>query len=516
VTGGSETGGTSTANRTASAPGTEVQAEPPWRALWALVLGFFMILVDTTIVSIATPDLVAAFDTDVTTVLWVTSAYLLAYAVPLLVTGRLGDRVGPKSMYMIGLALFTGASLWCALSGTIGMLIAARVVQGLGASMMTPQTMTVVTRTFAPEVRGVAMSLWGATAGVAMLVGPILGGVLLDTLGWEWIFLINVPVGVVALVLAWRLVPSLKPQSRRLDWLGVALSAAGTFAVVFGIQEGERFGWGQIWEWVTIPRLLGAGVVLLALFAAWEAFGPKEPLMPLGLFKDRNFTLSSIGVASIGFAMSAVIFPIMLFAQDVRGWTPTESSLILVPQALIALGLARWVGRRINQVRNGLLAGPGLFLMAVSIVGFYLVLRPESPIWLLFVPSVGYGLGSVFVWGPLATSATRQLPSARAGAGSGVYNTMRQVGSVLGSAAIAMAMAARTEVHLPDGPQLDATGALSAASADGYSLALTESMLVPCAVLVVGAIAAWFIVGPTGSRGLRQPRASENSSTSVS
>jgi hypothetical protein len=267
---------------------------------------------------------------------------------------------------------------------------------------------------------------------------------------------------------------------------------------------------------VTIPRLLGAGVVLLALFAAWEAFGPKEPLMPLGLFKDRNFTLSSIGVASIGFAMSAVIFPIMLFAQDVRGWTPTESSLILVPQALIALGLARWVGRRINQVRNGLLAGPGLFLMAVSIVGFYLVLRPESPIWLLFVPSIGYGLGSVFVWGPLATSATRQLPSARAGAGSGVYNTMRQVGSVLGSAAIAMAMAARTEVHLPDGPQLDATGALSAASADGYSLALTESMLVPCAVLVVGAIAAWFIVGPTGSRGLRQPRASENSSTSVS
>ncbi|GAB3807529.1 hypothetical protein GCM10028798_32230 [Humibacter antri] len=167
----------------------------PWPALWALVIGFFMILVDTTIVSVANPKIMEGLNTDINSVIWVTSAYLLAYAVPLLVTGRLGDRFGPKNMYLIGLVLFTGASLWCGLSGSIELLIVARVVQGLGAALMTPQTMAVITRTFPPNKRGAAMALWGATSGVAMLVGPLLGGVLVDGLGWEWIFFINVPVG---------------------------------------------------------------------------------------------------------------------------------------------------------------------------------------------------------------------------------------------------------------------------------------------------------------------------------
>ncbi|HWD84061.1 MAG TPA: MFS transporter, partial [Kribbella sp.] len=163
----------------------------PWPALWALVLGFFMILVDSTIVSVATPAILEDLGSDVGTVVWVTSAYLLAYAVPLLITGRLGDRIGPKKLYLTGLSLFTLASVWCGLTNTIELLIVARVFQGLGASMMTPQTMAVITRIFPPNQRGRAMSLWGATAGVATLVGPILGGVLVDGLGWQWIFFIN-------------------------------------------------------------------------------------------------------------------------------------------------------------------------------------------------------------------------------------------------------------------------------------------------------------------------------------
>ncbi|MET1052679.1 MAG: MFS transporter, partial [Mycetocola sp.] len=181
----------------------------PWPALWALVLGFFMILVDSTIVSVANPAIMEGLDAGISDTLWVTSAYLLAYAVPLLVTGRLGDRFGPKNLYLTGLVVFTLASVWCGLSGDIGTLIVARVFQGLGASLMTPQTMAVITRIFAPDKRGAAMGLWGAAAGVATLVGPILGGVLVDSLGWEWIFFINVPVGIVAFVLAWRLVPRL-------------------------------------------------------------------------------------------------------------------------------------------------------------------------------------------------------------------------------------------------------------------------------------------------------------------
>ena len=167
----------------------------PWPALWSLVIGFFMILIDTTIVSVANPSIMEGLNADINSVIWVTSAYLLAYAVPLLITGRLGDRFGPKKLYLSGLVVFTLASLWCGLSGDVQMLIVARVFQGFGAAMMTPQTMAVITRIFPPDRRGAAMGIWGATAGVATLVGPILGGVLVDGLGWEWIFFINVPVG---------------------------------------------------------------------------------------------------------------------------------------------------------------------------------------------------------------------------------------------------------------------------------------------------------------------------------
>ena len=189
----------------------------PWNALWAAMVGFFMILLDSTIVAVANPSIMVKLGTSYDTVIWVTSAYLLAYAVPLLVSGRLGDRFGPKNLYVIGLAVFTAASLWCGLSGTIGMLITARVVQGLGAAVMSPQTLSLITRIFPPDRRGVAMSVWGATAGVATLVGPLAGGVLVDALGWAWIFFVNVPIGLIGLGLAVWLIPDLPTQRHRFD-----------------------------------------------------------------------------------------------------------------------------------------------------------------------------------------------------------------------------------------------------------------------------------------------------------
>src|SRR3954470_10703925 len=209
---------------TISDASTDTPGAHPWPALWALCIGFFMILVDSKIVSVGTPSILVDLGATVNEVVWVTSAYLLAYAVPVLITGRLGDRFGPKNVYLVGLTVFTLASLWCGLTGSIEMLIAARVVQGLGASMITPQTMAIITRIFPAERRGAAMSLWGATAGVATLVGPILGGLLVDGLGWEWIFFINVPVGLVGFVLAARLVPKLPTHTHQFDWIGVALS----------------------------------------------------------------------------------------------------------------------------------------------------------------------------------------------------------------------------------------------------------------------------------------------------
>jgi len=242
-----------------------------WPALWSLVIGFFMILVDSTIVSIAIPSLVTAFQTDVNTVLWVNSAYLLAYAVPLLITGRLGDRLGMKRVYLTGLAIFTLSSLWCGLTDSVSALIAARVVQGLGASLMTPQTMAVITRIFPPERRGPAMALWGSVAGIATLVGPLLGGVLIDWRGWEWIFFVNVPIGLVAFFLVLKYVSMLETHVRSFDVVGVVLSAIGLFCFVFGLQEAETYKWGTIWGPISVPLLIGAGLLLLAVFVWWQS-----------------------------------------------------------------------------------------------------------------------------------------------------------------------------------------------------------------------------------------------------
>src|SRR6478609_980624 len=217
----------------------EARQANPWHALWAMLVGFFMILVDSTIVAVANKRIMEALDTDYDGVIWVTSAYLLAYAVPLLVAGRLGDRFGPKNLYLVGLAVFTAASLWCGLSGSIEMLIAARVLQGVGAALLTPQTLSTITRIFPAERRGVAMSLWGATAGVATLVGPLAGGVLVGWLGWQWIFFVNVPIGIIGLGLAFALIPDLPTEKHGFDLLGVALSGVGMFMAVFAMQEGQ-------------------------------------------------------------------------------------------------------------------------------------------------------------------------------------------------------------------------------------------------------------------------------------
>ncbi len=351
TTGVTEQAGAASAARPPAPPLGGVPAgHNPWPALWAMVIGFFMILVDSTIVSVATPAILRGLHTDVNSVIWVTSAYLLAYATPLLITGRLGDRYGPKNLYLVGLTVFTLASLWCGLTGTITGLILARVVQGLGAAMLTPQTMAVITRTFPAASRGQAMALWGATAGVAILVGPVVGGLLVDGPGWEWIFFINVPVGVVAFVLASRLVPRLETHSHTFDWVGVALSAVGMFLLVFGVQEGETYDWGTITGFISVPLLIAAGLLVLGAFVWWQAHNTREPLLPLRLFGDRNFSLANIAITTIGFSITAMAFPFMLYAQAVRGLSPTSSALLLAPMAVISGGLAPVAGRMSDRV----------------------------------------------------------------------------------------------------------------------------------------------------------------------
>ena len=472
----------------------------PWPALWALVIGFFMILVDSTIVSVANPAILRDLDADITSVIWVTSGYLLAYAVPLLITGRLGDRFGPKRMYMIGLVVFTAASAWCGFAGDITSLVAARVVQGLGAALMTPQTMAVITRIFPPNKRGAAMGLWGSVAGIATLVGPILGGVLVDNLGWEWIFFVNVPVGVVAFVLAWRLVPNLETHAHSFDLLGVLLSAVGLFLVIFGIQEGSTYDWGTITGPITVWGLIITGIVVLIGFVVWQRYNPKEPLLPLGLFKDRNFALSNAAIALVGLAITAMPLPISFYYQVARGMLPTQSALMLAPMAVATLIMAPIVGRLTDRVNPKWVAVTGFSLSAVSLLWLASLMGPDTALWKLLIPAAFLGIGMSGIWSPLAATATRNLPMSQAGAGSGVYNMTRQVGAVLGSAAIAALINARLAVELPGFETRmarEAAGStLPAAAQAGFSAAMAQSLLLPAVVIALGVIIVAFFAKP--------------------
>jgi len=489
----------------------EAKAPSAWPALWALVIGFFMILVDTTIVSVATPAIMTGLHTDVNAVIWVTSAYLLAYAVPLLITGRLGDRFGPKRVYLIGLTLFTLSSLWCGFTGTIEMLIVARVFQGLGAAMMTPQTMAVITRTFPADQRGRAMSLWGAVAGVATLVGPILGGVLIDSLGWEWIFFINVPVGVIAFALAVRLVPQLPTHVHKFDWLGVALSAIGLFMIVFGIQEGQKYDWGTMAGPISVWSLIIAGVVVLVLFVVWQARNRKEPLMPLELFRDRNFSLANVAITAVGFSITAMAFPLMLYAQGVLGLSPTRSALLMVPMAVISGALAPFVGKLTDHTHPRYVAGFGLLCFPVALVWLAVVMDPGVAIWKLLLPIALIGVANGFMWAPLSSTATHNLPPRQAGAGSGVYNATRQFGSVLGSAGIAVLMDSRIAANLPTSGGVSGENDVQKLPEflhDGFSAAMAQSTLLPAAILVIGLIAVLCFVAPKHIR--RTPAAQQD------
>ena len=529
-----------------SVPSMEQTAEKPWVAMWSLVIGFFMILLDTTIVTVALPHMQHELNASLSAVIWVTSAYLLAYAVPLLITGRLGDRFGQKQMYLLGMVVFTLSSLWCGLSTNVEMLIVARVVQGIGASIMTPQTMSIITLMFPPHKRGVAMSVWGAAAGIASLVGPIAGGLLVDGPGWTWIFFINIPIGVVGTYLAVRNIPHFPSKQHNFDWLGVVLSAIGLFLMVFGIQEGSTYDWGTITEslWgtgipVSVWGMIIAGIIVFTLFIVWQAVNRKEPLVPLGLFKDRNFSVSNIAIAAMGAHTLTMAFPTTIYFQQVRGMSPTQAALMTAPLALFSGALSPVIGKRLGTSNPKWYAVSGFALLVVGFVVLRALMTADQPLALLLIPFAILGIGNSMIWGPLAVTATRNLPPRLAGAGSGVYNETRQVAGVLGSAGIATLMGgliadqiAQTMQRMrPSGAGGSAMNA-PAVGGEGMSggqvpdflrepiaTAMNDSLMLALVLAVVGMVACLFFAKPvdkgawTSGQNVSDAPSSENTST---
>ncbi|WP_235036047.1 MDR family MFS transporter [Curtobacterium sp. 18060] len=432
-----------------------------WLALGGLCLGFFMLLLDSTIVSVALPDIGSDLGTEASLSVWVNSAYLFAFAVPLLVAGRLGDRFGHRRVYLLGLAVFTVASVGCAFAPGIGALIVWRAVQGVGAALLTPQCLTVIRSLFEPPRLAVALAVWSAGGGAATVAGPIVGGVLVEAWGWPSVFLVNVPVGIVTAIAVLRFVPVSRRIAVPLPVLAVVGVTAGVFAVVVGVQ-----GTGDGVLAAPLPRvgLVVLGALVVAAVLTVQRRAGDRALVPLGLFRDRGFVTGSWGATAASFCVGSAPIPLMLDLQDGRGLGPGAAALVLVPMGVACLAAAPFVGRTTNTAGPRATATIGAVLLVVSVALTAVLIGTAAPLWAVATAFTGFGVANAFVWSPFSLAAVLGAGSATIGAASSTFNTVKQLGAVLGSTVTAVLLAVSTDAVALGALALAALGALVAAA----------------------------------------------------
>src|SRR5256885_345260 len=436
-----------------TAPGTAQQAErrhSPWLVLAVLCLGFFMILLDTTIVNIAIPSISDKLDASLSDILWILNSYILVYAVLLITAGRLGDLYGPKQLFLTGLVVFTLASVACGFAKTPTQLIIFRIVQGIGGALLTPQTLSVLTMIFPPDKRGAAFGIWGSTAGIATVAGPVVGGWLVTDFGWRWIFFVNVPVGIVALIGAAIVMPNLKLNRRhRLDWVGTVLATAGLFLITFGLIEGQPHHWGKVWGPVTIVELIVVGAVIMIGFIVQQwAQRNGEPLIPFQIFRDRNYSIMNYVVMSIAFGMFGLFLPLTIFLQSVLGLSALQAGLTTAPMSLIAMLIPPFAGRLSDRFGGKWILFVGLSLFSTGMGILIASSHPNSTRWHLLPGLIVAGFGMGMTFAPLQTVAMHSVEPRMAGAASGFINTTRQLGGVIGSAAVGALLQAQLAAKL--------------------------------------------------------------------
>ena len=404
----------------------------PWAILLTLSLGFFMTLLDLTIVNIAIPSMIDHLDASLDEVLWVVNSYVLVLAVLLITAGRLGDLRGQRTLFGLGVLVFTLASLACGLSPDATSLIAFRAVQGLGAALLMPQTMALIIATFPAERRGTALGVWGAVAGLATVAGPTLGGLLVTAFDWRWIFFVNVPVGVLVLLLTWAVIPDTRMQRQhKLDLAGVAIATAALFCLTFALIEGQRFSWNR-WIWALI---LASAVLFAAFLGQQSRRQQSEPLVPFALFKDRNFAVLNGAGLLVSVGILGFFLPLTIYLQSVLGFSALKAGLVLAPMSLVSMVVAPVAGKFSDRVGGKYILMGGLFSFAAG-ASWLVALAGVDTRWPVFIaPSVVMGIGFGAIFAPMATEAMRGVPPRLAGAASGVNNTVRQVGSVVGTAA---------------------------------------------------------------------------------
>jgi EmrB/QacA subfamily drug resistance transporter len=411
---------------------------PKWWTLIAVAVGVFMLLVDITIVNVALPDIEKALDASLADLQWVLDAYALSLAALLLTAGSLADRFGRRLLFAIGIVVFTAGSLLCGLAGDPTFLSLARAGQGVGGALMFATALALISGSYSGRDRGIAFGIFGAVTGVAVAVGPVLGGALTSGISWRWIFFVNIPVGVAALIVTLTRVPdSRDPHPRRLDWIGFLTFSLGLGGLVYGLIRSHADGWGA----TNVAGSLIAAAVLLVAFVVAEQV-QREPMFDLGLLRKPAFVGGLIAAFGVSASIFSLLTYLVLYVQNVLGYSAVEAGLRFLVFSGAIFFCAAIAGRATNRVPARFLIGPGFAFVGAGLL-LMRGITPESD-WAHLIPGfIVAGIGAGLINVPLASTAVAVVEPARAGMASGVNSTFRQVGIATGIAALGSIFASK-------------------------------------------------------------------------
>jgi EmrB/QacA subfamily drug resistance transporter len=391
-----------------------------------------MVTLDNLVVTTALPVIRKDLHASLQGLEWTVNAYTLTFAVLLLTGAALGDRFGRRRLFVLGLGLFTAASAFAALAPSIEALNVARALQGVGGAIVTPLTLTILSAAVPAEKRGLALGIWGGVGGLAVALGPLVGGAVVEGISWHWIFWLNVPIGLVLIPLAWRRLDESFGPSRKLDLPGLGLVSAGLFGIVWGLVRGNSLGWGS----TEIVASLAAGAVLVALFVLWE-LRAEAPMLPMRFFRNRTFTQANVASLFMYFGMFGSIFLLAQFFQTVQGYSPLGSGLRILPWTAMPIFVAPIAGALSDRIGGTRIMGVGLALQAFGLGWIAAVSTPTTPYAELVAPFAISGIGMALFFAPVANVVLGAVRPAEQGQASGANNAIRELGGVFGVAVLA-------------------------------------------------------------------------------
>jgi len=437
-------------------------------------IALFMVTLDNLVVSTAIPRIRVDLGAGIEGLEWTVNAYTLTFAVLLLTGAALGDRIGRRLTFTIGLAIFTVASAAAALAPSIEWLVAARAVQGLGGAIILPLTLTLLSASVPPEKRGVALGAWGGIGGLAVALGPVVGGAVVQGFSWHWIFWLNVPIGLVLAPLAMSRLRESHGPSDRLDLPGLALVSAGLFGIVWGLVRGNGQGWGS----AEIVTSLAVGSLMVVAFVLWE-LRARAPMLPMRFFRNRAFSAAQIASLLMFFGMFGSIFLLTQFFQTVQGYSPLASGLRVLPWTIMPLFIAPPAGALSDRIGGRPLMATGLALQALGLSLIALQSSATVPYSALVIPFILSGTGMALFFAPVANVVLSAVRPEEEGQASGANNAIRELGGVFGVAVLAAIF----------------SHAGGYASADSFVAGMEPALWVGAAVVGLGAVAALALPG---------------------